>query len=128
MSHKFACLEVDSALYRSAFSWVIRCISRSLCSFFLGAGSNEHKGQHLTGYVRSVRDDLTAFISAGGEKPTAPEMAREKQEGGVAVGAIARVLDVLARLGEDIGRMVRLEGRVEHQASLVGATAGAQKF
>lgn len=60
----------------------------------------------LTGYVGSVRDDLTAFVSAERE-------AAACAEGGA--GAVGRTLAILARLGEDLGRMVRLKGRVEHQ-------------
>ncbi|CAN0245396.1 unnamed protein product, partial [Scytosiphon promiscuus] len=52
----------------------------------------------VTGYVKSVRDDLTAFDAE--------------------VGAVGRTLAILARLGEDLGRMVRLKGRVEHQLAV----------
>lgn len=61
----------------------------------------------VTGYVGSVRDDLTAFVSAERE-------AAACAEGGEA-GAVSRTLAILARLGEDLGRMARLKGRVEHQ-------------
>lgn len=60
----------------------------------------------LTGYVGSVRDDLTAFVSAEREAAACAENG---------AGAVSRTLAILARLGEDLGRMVRLKGRVEHQ-------------
>lgn len=61
----------------------------------------------LTGYVKSVRDDLTAFVSSEREAGGA--------HGAAGTGAVGRTLAILARLGEDLGRMVRLRGRVEHQ-------------
>lgn len=64
----------------------------------------------ITGYVGSVRDDLTAFVSAERE-------AAASDEGGA--GAVGRTLAILSRLGEDLGRMVRLKGRVEHQVRTV---------
>lgn len=61
-------------------------------------------GQDMTGYVKSVRDDLTAFVSSEREAAACAEG-----------GAVGRTLAILARLGKDLGRMVRLRGRVEHQ-------------
>lgn len=83
-------------------------------------GPNDNEGQavgqhasaaapplpEVTGYVGSVRDDLTAFVSAEREAGACAEKG---------AGAVSRTLSILARLGKDLGRMVRLEGRVEHQ-------------
>lgn len=71
-------------------------------------------GQGLTGYVESVRDDLTAFVSSERE-------AVACAGGG---GAVGRTLDILARLGKDLGRMVRLRGGVEHQVRFTGVYSG----
>lgn len=99
------------------------------------AEEQNERGPRLTGYVRSVRDDLTAFVSSAGEKAAAAGpsclsasgegasrsgevfqgTAAEEGQSARELGAIGRTLSVLARLGEDLGRMVRLRGRVEHQ-------------
>lgn len=106
-----------------------------------GQGQVEEGGvECLTGYVRSVRDDLTAFVSSEGEAAAAAAGAtagllpstrrREDLAAGSAgvqhgsggegeKGAIGRTLAILARLGEDLGRMVRLRGRVEHQVQIM---------
>lgn len=95
------------------------------------------------GYVRSVRDDLTAFVSSEREAAAGGGIAAPdgrgvsdrgsdacEVEGGAGGGegerevgesAIARTLEVLAGLGEDLGRMVRLKGRVEHQVIMLFA-------
>ncbi|CAM9575404.1 unnamed protein product [Ectocarpus sp. 13 AM-2016] len=87
------------------------------------------KGEHapaaapgLTGYVKSVRDDLTAFVSSEREAGAAAGGA----QGGAETGAVGRTLAILARLGEDLGRMVRLRGRVEHQLAVYPARIGAR--
>lgn len=93
----------------------------------------------MTGYVRSVRDDLTAFVTREREEAIAAVPAHlhvgedsaaaggkgiggngDRGEGTatMGVGAIGRTLAVLGRLGEDLGRMIRLRGRVEHQVRL----------
>lgn len=78
-------------------------------------------------YLRSVPDDLTLLLSAENEVGEASigieeAVANERQvEGKVTDGpaaggsAIARMLQVLVVLGEDLKRIVRLRGRVEHQ-------------
>lgn len=87
--------------------------------------------QGVTGYVKSVRDDLTAFVSvegesaAGGSGTSGPVEEGQHEvlaDGGkgegvnpAGTGAIGQTLGLLAGLGEDIERMVRLKGRVEHQ-------------
>lgn len=90
--------------------------------------------------MRSVRDDLTAFVSSDREAAAGGGIAAPdgrgvnvrgsdacEEEGGAGGcegereagdSAIARTLEVLARLGEDLGRMVRLKGRVEHQVMI----------
>ncbi|CAM9836152.1 unnamed protein product [Ectocarpus sp. 12 AP-2014] len=87
------------------------------------------KGEHapaaaqgLTGYVKSVRDDLTAFVSSEREAGAAAGGA----QGGAETGAVGRTLAILAMLGEDLGRMVRLRGRVEHQLAVYPAGIGAR--
>ncbi|CBN74339.1 expressed unknown protein [Ectocarpus siliculosus] len=87
------------------------------------------KGEHppaaapgLTGYVKSVRDDLTVFVSSEREAGAAAGGA----QGGAETGAVGRTLAILARLGEDLGRMVRLRGRVEHQLAVYPAGIGAR--
>lgn len=79
-------------------------------------GKSGEKGE-LTGYVGSVRDDLTAFVSTEGERGT------EGVEDGD-IGPIGRTLGVLAELGEDLRRMIRLRGRVEHQVRFEGLCRG----
>lgn len=70
-------------------------------------------GQGLTGYVKSVRDDLTAFVSS------------EREAAGCAEGgAVGRTLAILARLGKDLRRMVRLRGGVEHQVRFTVTESG----
>ncbi|CAM9781379.1 unnamed protein product, partial [Ectocarpus fasciculatus] len=76
----------------------------------------------VTGYVKSVRDDLTAFVSSEREAGAAPGGADAAAE----TGAVGRTLAILARLGEDLGRMVRLRGRVEHQLAVYPAGIGAR--
>ncbi|CAB1105647.1 unnamed protein product [Ectocarpus sp. CCAP 1310/34] len=73
----------------------------------------------LTGYVKSVRDDLTAFVSSERE-------AGRGARGAAETGAVGRTLAILARLGEDLGRMVRLRGRVEHQLAVYPSGIGAR--
>lgn len=101
----------------------------------------------MTGYVRTVRDDLTAFVYskdeavanaaanasaaaavAGARRPSNTvsatnkgvaesdkDFSEGKEETEGEGGAIGQTLAILARLGEDLDRMVRLKGRVEHQ-------------
>lgn len=76
------------------------------------AAASAAAGPELTGYVKSVRDDLTAFVSSDRESAAAAEAA------GGGGGAIGQTLGILGRLGEDLGRMVRLRGRVEHQVKM----------
>ncbi|CAM9149897.1 unnamed protein product, partial [Hapterophycus canaliculatus] len=77
------------------------------------------EASRLTGYVKSVRDDLTAFVSPERETTAAAAAAATSVTTEDAeVGAVSRTLAILARLGKYLGRMVRLKGRVEHQLAV----------
>lgn len=103
---------------------------------------NHGEQQRVTGYMTSVRDDWTSFVSLEEEMAVAETAAAQvsgtSAEGrdvggcdgagigsGAATlrcgrGAIGRTLGVLARLGEDLDQMVRLRGHVEHQVKCGG--------
>ncbi|CAM9818267.1 unnamed protein product, partial [Discosporangium mesarthrocarpum] len=76
------------------------------------------------GYDPSVRDDLTLFISPAREAALAQAMA-DLGSSAEAL-AIPSALGRLLKLGEDLGKMVRLNGWVEYQLAVYPGGMGAR--